>query len=98
MAEGLFLIRKTMGADGANGGKTLLNGIHSMIMNDDDAQTLAQKLATASGICNTKFGTTEYRDDYFQTADDIGDLTSGLLPADGDAVIFQPDDTPEIIA
>jgi hypothetical protein len=98
MAEALWLIRKTKGVAGATGGKTMINGVHSMIMNDDDAQTLAQKLATASGILNTLNGGTEYRDDYFQTADNISDLTSGLLPADGDAVIFQADDTPEVIA
>lgn len=98
MAEALWLIRKTLGTGGDVGGKTLINGIHSMVMNDDDGQSLAQKLATASGILNTKFGTTEYNTTYFDTADNIGDLSSGFLPADGDAVIFQPHDTPEVIA
>lgn len=95
MAEALYLIRKNLGAAGEQGGKSILNGIHSMIMNDDDGQTDAQRFATAAGILNTKFGGTEYGADYFDDSELLS-TASGILGADGDAVIFAPVDTPEV--
>ncbi len=95
MAEALYLIRKNLGTGSSLGGKSVINGVHSVLMNDDDGQTDAQRFVTAAGIMNAKFSTNAYADDYFDSSD-LLTTASGILGADGNAVIFAPIDTPEV--
>lgn len=85
MAEALYLV--TVAAPEAPQ-RDILDGIHAVLINKDDAQTDAQIIASAEAKViamghNIPAG-------YFDTVQAIGDLTSGPLPADTDAMLIGP--------
>ena len=88
MAEALFLVRKTV-----SGGAQLVNGVVSVLVNDDTADSLTLHIASAVAACNAVFpkdadGSDPYPVGYFDTADEVSDLTSGILKDDTDAIVF----------
>lgn len=96
MAEGLFLVRQTL-----RGGDSLINGVQSVLINDDDADTLAQHITAAIGACNLAYpkdanGSDPFPVGYFDTADEVSDLTAGILKDDGDAIVFGAVDIQEV--
>ena len=96
MAEGLFLVRKTL-----SGGQQLINGVVAVLINDDDADTLALHITAAVAACNLAFpkdadGSDPYPAGYFDTADEVSDLSAGILQDDGDAIVFTERGTLEV--
>lgn len=90
MAEGLFLVRRT--DQGVNNDR---NRVREVLINEDDGQTDAQIIAATISALNAAQPVESgfenvYPDDYFDTVENIDDLTSGPLASDGDFVAFAP--------
>lgn len=86
MAEALMLVTRT-NQEGDNG---MRNGVHAMLINNDDADADSVTIADAVARLNAVYGTNAYPDDYFDTVQVVGDLTSGPLPDNGDFMAFLP--------
>lgn len=89
MAEGIFLMRKLAQGNG----KTVVNGVDAVVMNSDDANTLAQHNANAVAICNAAYpkdpgGSDPFPADYFDSATAITDLVAGPIQNDGAGYAF----------
>ncbi len=86
MAEALFLVTRT-NQEGDNG---MRNGVHACIINNDDADTDAVTIADAILRMNAHFGAGSYPDGYFDTVQEISDLTAGPAPDNGDIMVILP--------
>ena len=92
MAETIWLLKRSK-----NGAvESHINGVQAMLLNADNAQTLAQNNVTAQGIMNTKFGGTPFGSAYFTSQHDIGDLSTGYMKDAGDAVIVTDYEVSEV--
>jgi hypothetical protein len=80
MAAAIWHVRRNMERPGPT-----VNGIHSAIINRDDAQTEAQVLVTAATQMATATGAA-VPSDYFDEADIA--IASGQLDAASDAVFY----------
>ena len=90
MAEALFLVRRT--TQGVNNDRNL---VREVIINSDDGGTDADVIAEAISGLNAQNpveagAEAVYPADYFDTVEDIGDLTSGPLATDEDFIAFPP--------
>lgn len=94
MAEALYLLTKSPAA----GGTQTINGIRTVLINADDAQTDAQIKALAVARLNAHFdpgpAMTPYNGAYFDTVTKVSDLTAGPLKDNGDLYAFPPDEVP----
>ncbi len=86
MAEALFLVTRT----NQLGDNDMRNGVHAMLINNDDGDTDAVTIADAILRLNAHFGAGSYPDGYFDTVQEVGDLTSGPAPDNGDIMVFLP--------
>ena len=84
MAERIVLVSK---ANSQSPSATIIDGIHSVLINADDAQTTPQVLASAVAQC-VLAGHTAIETGYFDTVQLVGDLTAGPLKDNLDAIIF----------
>ena len=82
MAETIWLVTKAPSA-----GQMVINGIHTMIINADDALSVNDILALA--VAQARSAGHPVTDSYFDTADNIGDLISGPMGNPGDTVIIE---------
>lgn len=91
MAEALYLVTK----DSDSPQQPFINGIHAVLINKDDGQTDAQIIASAVAQCVA--GGHTLTGGYFDTVTAVGDLTSGPLPTDVDAMIILPRTTQLVV-
>jgi hypothetical protein len=89
MAAGLFLVERTDQGDNSD-----RNGVRAIIVNDDDAQTDAQIIATAIATMNTTQAVESGAEDqypagYFQTVVQVGATPAGPLATDGDLLVYK---------
>ena len=88
MAESLVLVTKSV-----QGGEKLINGVRAVLINTDDAGSDAQKILEAEAALNRAFpkdaaGADAYPAGYLDTVLEVGNLTSGPIPDDTDAIVF----------
>lgn len=91
MVAGLFLVERT--SQGRNSDR---NQVRAVVVNDDDAQTDAQIIATAIATLNTgaptgdtfAAGEDSYPAGYFDTVVQIGAAPAGPLATDGDLLAY----------
>lgn len=88
MAESVVLVTRA-----ASAGEQLVNGVRAVLINSDDGGTDAQKIIEAVAACNRAFpkdaaGSDPFPAGYFDTVLEVGDLTSGPIPDDTDAIVF----------
>jgi hypothetical protein len=83
MAAGIFLVSKA-GSEDPN--QTYVNNIHAAIVNADDGDTdatiIAEAVAAAVGLGHP------LRDEYFDTVEQLGVPTSGIMTTDLDAIVL----------
>lgn len=90
MAEGLWLVERTVDT-----GDGLIDGIVSLLLNDDDGSTSAQVIASAVARVNIHWtsdtgAVPKLPAGYFDTATLVSDLTTGPLKDDTDCYVFLP--------
>jgi hypothetical protein len=88
MAEQLWLCNRAR-----NPGRSFVDGVEFVVINNDDADTEAQTIAAAVLALNTALpadadGTDKFPAGYFDTAVDLSDLTTGPLATDLDFYAF----------
>lgn len=90
MAEALFLVERTTQSD-----NDIRDGIKSVIINNDDADTNAQIIAAAIAAVNAALpadagaASSKLPDGYFDTVNEVSDLvTAGDLRTDQDFLAF----------
>lgn len=81
MAEAVWLVTKTV-----EPGDTLVDGITSVVINNDDADTAAQTITDAEALV-VALGH-PVPSSYFDSAVIISDLASGPIATDGDGYVF----------
>jgi len=92
MAEALYLITKT-----SPGGpeKTLIDGIHSCLINSDNGGSDATKIAEAEA--KIQAAGHAIPSGYFDTVTAIADLSAGPLDTDEDVLLILPRSTQYIV-
>ncbi len=93
MAKALYLVTKS-GAGQPE--KTNIDDIHACLINSDDGGSDADIIAEA--IAQAVVAGHPLPAGYFDTVEDVGDLTTGKMPTDEDTIVILRRGTTEIIA
>jgi hypothetical protein len=86
MAEALWLVTRTI-QPGDNG---VRNGVHAVVINNDDGDTAAVTISDTVARLNAQFGADAYPAGYFDSAVIISNLTTGPLQDDQDCYVVLP--------
>lgn len=93
MAAQLYLVQK---ANADSPSETVINDLHCMIINADDGSTDAVNIAEA--VATAREAGHPIPDGYFDTIQQIGAPTGGIMDTNEDAIIILRRTTTEVIA